>query len=113
MADAVLQLRAIIRERPDFASAYTAMASLLISGGDPAEAVRLLEEARARGVRSSAVDERLAAALLASGDPQRAVPLLRRILDHSPENVDAWNALAVASMQIGRAQDARQALRRA
>jgi arylsulfatase A-like enzyme/Flp pilus assembly protein TadD len=112
-SDAIAQLRAIIGERRDFASGYMALAALLIGSGDPAEAVRVLEQARAHGVVSPEVDERLGTAHLASGEPQRAVPVLRRAVEQSPDNVDAWNALAVASMQMGRSQDARQALRRA
>jgi Flp pilus assembly protein TadD len=111
--NALVQLRAVIDARPDFASAYTAAASLLIGGGNSSDAVNLLEKARARGVASPDLDARLGAALLASASPERAIPVLRRALEGAPDNVDAWNALAVASLQLGRAQDARQALRRA
>ena len=110
---ALRELRALIAARAGFASAYTAAAALLIRRGEAPEAVRLLEQARADGIESAEVNERLGAALLASGEPGRAAAVLREVLEGAPGHADAWNALAVAYLQTGRTGEAREALTRA
>src|SRR5439155_3766664 len=74
--EAAALLRSVIAERPDFAVAYTTLASVLIDGGRAREAIDLLENASRRGMRTPELQARLGAAYLAAGDAAHAAAAL-------------------------------------
>ena len=71
--------RGILEERPDFAPAMAGLGHVALVKGDPAEAVRRLEEARAMGP-TEATDELLVTAYTAAGDTRRAREASDRVL---------------------------------
>ena len=95
------QLRAVVDQRPDFAAAIDAMGALLLAQGRAKEAVVLLNEARAGGLRHRAVSERLAAALLAVKDPRGAIAVLEPVVEAEDAAVDARLLLARAYAALG------------
>jgi arylsulfatase A-like enzyme len=98
---AVRQLRLIVNHRPDFAAAIDAMAALLIAQGRAKEAIALLSDARAGGLRHRVLAERLAAALLSMKDPRGAATILRPLVDAEGAAVDARFLLARAFSAMG------------
>src|SRR5262249_62240547 len=52
-ADAAALLRGVVADRPDFNVAYSSLASVLIAGGQPREAVAVLQQAASRGLRGA------------------------------------------------------------
>jgi arylsulfatase A-like enzyme len=98
---AITQLRLIVGQRPDFAAAVDAMAALLIAQGRGKDAIALLSDARAGGLRHRVLAERLAAALLATKDPRGAAAILKPVVDTDGAAVDARFLLARAFSAIG------------
>ena len=61
--------------------AYTSLASVLIAGGQPREAVAVLQQAASRGVDAMEIQGRLGSAYLAAGDLKRAQAALEPVSD--------------------------------
>lgn len=99
--EAIRQLRHIIAQRPDFAAAVDAAGALLIARGRPSEAIVLLNDARAGGLRHRVLAERLAAALLARKDPKSAVSVLTPVVDSDTAAADARFLLGRAYSALG------------
>lgn len=111
-AEAVALFRDVIRTRADFTAAYLTLASVLIETGQPGEAVKVLMEARRRGLADPKIPERLGAAYLSAGDRQQAVRVLEPLMA-TGASVDAMNALAVAYAEGGQHDRARALFARA
>ena len=111
-AGRVEELLAIVRARPSFVAARLTAASMLINGGQGADAVALLEDAR-RPDAPLALRERLGAALLAAGRADDAEGVLAEATSHQDASADAWNALGVARAARGKSEEARAAFDRA
>ena len=105
--EALDALLGILRERPDFVAARTSAATVLIAGGDPRAAVRLLEAGVAAGGESPELSARLGRARQAAGDARGAVAALERARSAGDENPDVATDLAIADAALGRADAAR------
>jgi choline-sulfatase len=110
---AMAQLRKIVDQRPDFAAAIDALGALLIARGRAKDAVTLLAEARAGGLRHRVLAERLAAALLAMKDARGAVAVLEPVVDTDAAAADARFLLARAYAATGNTANAIAQLRSA
>ncbi|MGH9346488.1 MAG: sulfatase-like hydrolase/transferase [Vicinamibacterales bacterium] len=110
---AIRQLQLIVQQRPDFTAAIDATGALLIARGRPKEAVALLGDARAGGLRHRVIAERLAAALLAAKDPRGAVAVLQPVVKADEWAADARFILARAHSAIGQPIEAAEQLRAA
>lgn len=106
--EAAAALRTIIAARPDFVGAHTTAASILIQAGRPAEAVDLLGAARAQGLDSPQIADRLGAAALAAGRPADAAAVLEPLAAAPAPMIDSLNTLGVAYAELGRAAEARR-----
>lgn len=100
----------LVAERPAFAAARLAAASLLIETGRAREAVGLLESAAAAPDATTALAERLGAAWLAAGEPGHAAEVLTPVVAAATASAEAWNAIGVARAQLGLHAEARSAL---
>jgi choline-sulfatase len=107
-AEAASLLRSVVAERPDFAVAYNTLASVLIQGGQPRDAVKVLEDAARKGVSTPDLQARLGSAYLAVGDAAQAAAALEPLAARGNASVDALNTLAIAYAQLGRRAQARQ-----
>jgi tetratricopeptide (TPR) repeat protein len=83
---AAADLGGVIAERPDFLAAYITAASALIQNGRPGEAVALLQTARARGLESLQLADRLGVAL--GTDRSAAIDAWMRAVDLVPDDYD-------------------------
>jgi arylsulfatase A-like enzyme/Tfp pilus assembly protein PilF len=109
-AEAAALLRGVVADRPDFTVAYLNLASVLIAGGQPQEAVAALQQAAARGVDGAEIQGRLGAAYLAAGDLKRAQAALEPVSDPSlAGGLEALNSLGVVWTQTGHHDRARRA----
>ena len=109
-AEAAALLRGVVADRPGFTVAYLNLASVLIAGGQPQEAVAVLQQATARGVDSTEIQGRLGAAYLAAGDLKRAQAALEPVSDPSlAGGLEALNSLGVVLTQNGQPDRARRA----
>jgi arylsulfatase A-like enzyme/Flp pilus assembly protein TadD len=99
--DAIRQLRALIEQRPDFASAYEATATLLIDTDRPREAVDVLTTALTRGLRHSVLTERLGAALIAAGQPRTAIEVLEPAVQANVDALELRYTLGLAYAAAG------------
>ena len=107
---AIRELRALISERPEFAAAYEAAATLLLETGRPRDAIVLLSQAQSRGLNHRALAERMGAALLASGDAGAAVALLERATALEPDALEVRHTFALALIAAGDHKRARDVL---
>src|SRR5262245_16167350 len=109
-ADAAALLRGVVADRPDFTVAYSSLASVLIAGGQPREAVAVLQQAASRGIGGAEIQGRLGAAYLAAGDLKRAQAALEPVSDPSlAGGLEALNSLGVVLTQTGQHERARRA----
>ena len=108
---AVRQLRLIIEQRPDFAAAVDATGALLAAQGKTAEAIALLTDARAGGLRHRVLAERLAATLLAARDARTAAGVLEPVIEADQAAVDARFLLARAYNALGNPRAAAEQLK--
>jgi hypothetical protein len=107
---AIRQLRMVLDQRPDFAAAVDAAAALLVARGRTKEAMTLLGDARAGGLRHRVLAERLAAALLAAKDAKGAIAVLAPVVESDGVAVDARFLLARAYNAVGNVAGAREQL---
>src|SRR5262249_20620581 len=109
-ADAAALLRGVIADRPDFTVAHLNLASVLITAGQPRDAVAVLQQAIARGVDATEIQGRLGAAYLAAGDLEKAAATLEPVADPSVAGgLEALNSLGIVLTQMGRHDRARRA----
>jgi tetratricopeptide (TPR) repeat protein len=87
---------------PRFADAYLNYASLLERSDAAAEALDLLERARAAGVRDPDLETRLAVLELRKGNVEAAEQAFRRALDLHPRDAGPLEAMARISSRRGR-----------
>jgi choline-sulfatase len=98
----------VLSARPDFASARTSAATVLLSQRRANEAVRLLREAPASQRESPQILARLGAALRDAGDLGGAAAALEQARRLDDGNVDVLADLAVVYAAQGRTADARR-----
>ena len=109
-AEATALLRGVVEDRPDFTVAYTSLASVLIAGGQPREAVAVLQQAASRGIDAMEIQGRLGSAYLAAGDLKRAQAALEPVSDPAlAGGLEALNSLGVVLTQTGQHERARRA----
>lgn len=81
-----------------------------VQAGDPDQAARAMHHLQAAGriglVRPGSIDRRLASLYLLRDEPSAALPHLRRVLDHAPEDADAWVRLASVADRLAAGGDA-------
>lgn len=102
--EALAALQSIVRARPDFATARTSAAAMLMVEGHARAAVTLLREAP---VATPDVLAKLGVALRESGDESGAVTALERARDAGYRNPELANDLGVAYARLGRSAEAR------
>jgi len=109
-AEAAALLRGVVADRPDFTVAYSSLASVLIAGGQPREAVAVLQQATSRGIDAREIQGRLGSAYLAAGDLKRAQAALEPVSDPAlAGGLEALNSLGVVLTQTGQHERARRA----
>ena len=108
---AIKQLRSVIEQRPDFAAAIDALGALLIGQGRPKDAIAVLSDARAGGLRHRVLAERLAAALLATKNPRAAVAVLEPVVEADDAGPDTRFLLARAFNAVGDVAEAVEQLK--
>ena len=107
--EALGSFAAILRERPDFLSARTSAATVLMTIGRASEAVRLLREAPADQAATADVLAKLGAALRETGDLAGAATSLEQARRARPGDAGIVEDLAVVYASIGRQAEARAA----
>ena len=98
---------AILAQRPDFMSARTSAASVLLDGGHAADAVALLRAAPSAQARSAPLLAKLGTALEENGDLAGAATALERARSNGDQNPEIADALGVAYARLGRTSEAR------
>jgi tetratricopeptide (TPR) repeat protein len=89
---------------------YLALAEIYESMGKPAEATRVLRDARAVLPDSAAIGVALGRNLIAAGDNSAAADVLTRVTQQSPGEAEAWHRLAEARIALGQGRAAIAAL---
>jgi arylsulfatase A-like enzyme/Flp pilus assembly protein TadD len=98
---------ALLRERPDFETARTSAATVLLSEGRTDAAVALLEAAPPEQRGSPQLLARLGSALRQRGDLQKAAAAFERARQAGDQNPDLFNDLGVVYARLGREAQAR------
>jgi arylsulfatase A-like enzyme/Flp pilus assembly protein TadD len=112
-AEALDGFAAVLRERPDFLSARTSAATVLMAIGRAPEAARLLREAPADQAGTPEVLSKLGAALRESGDLSGAATSLEQARRARPDDAGIVEDLGVVYATLGRVADARAAFQEA
>ena len=107
-AEALSAFLSILKVRPDFISARTSAATVLLALGRGPEAVQLLRDAPPSQDDSSDRLAKLGVALRETGDLKGAVGALERARQQGNENPELLNDLAVTYAGLGRSADARR-----
>lgn len=105
--EALTAFSGILRERPDFLTARTSAASVLLDVGRAADAVALLRAAPGAQARSAQLLAKLGAALEDAGDLSGAATAFEEARSGGDRNPDLVDALGVVYARLGRAADAR------
>jgi arylsulfatase A-like enzyme/Flp pilus assembly protein TadD len=106
-SEALAGFTAILRERPDFLTARTSAATVLLSAGRASEAVTLLREGPPGQSGSPQLAAKLGAALREGGDWRGAAAAFERARAGGDQNPDLFNDLGVVYARLGRTADAR------
>jgi len=104
---ALREFLAILRERPDFLSARTSAATVLLSTGRGSDAVRLLEEAPLSQHASAEWSLRLGAVLRELGRMREAATVLEAARNAGAIETELTQNLATVYAALGRTNDAR------
>jgi arylsulfatase A-like enzyme/Tfp pilus assembly protein PilF len=104
---ALSEFLAVLRQRPDFITARTSAATVLVSLGRPADAVALLRAAPGAQATSPEILAKLGTALRAAGDVRSAAVAFDRSRAAGNQNPELLNDLGVAYGQLGRPDEAR------
>jgi arylsulfatase A-like enzyme/Flp pilus assembly protein TadD len=105
--EALAAFRALLAERPDFVTARTSAATVLLSAGRAAEAIQLLEAAPGAQATSPEVLAKLGAALRDAGEASAAARAFEKARDTGNRNPELLNDLGVLYARLSRAADAR------
>jgi arylsulfatase A-like enzyme/Flp pilus assembly protein TadD len=106
--EALSAFLSILQTRPDFISARTSAATVLLTRGRASEALRLLREAPADQADSGELLAKLGVALRETGDLKGAVVAFERAQHADNQNPELPNELAVTYAALGRTDDARR-----
>jgi len=106
--EALSAFLAILKVRPDFISARTSAATVLLALGRGPEAVQLLNDAPPGQENSTDRLAKLGVALRETGDLKGALRALERARQEGNENPELLNDLAVTYAGLGRPVDARR-----
>jgi len=106
-ADALAAFESILKDRPDFLTARTSAATVLLATGRASEAVALLRAAPPEQLESPELLTRLAAALRDAGDLRGAAALLERARAARPRDLELAGDLAVVYAALHRVAEAR------
>ena len=104
---ALSEFVAILRERPDFLSARTSAATILLNNGKGNDAVRLLEEAPSSQHGSAEWSIRLGAALREVGRMREAATVLEAARNAGADDAELTQNLATVYATLGRTSEAR------
>jgi arylsulfatase A-like enzyme/Tfp pilus assembly protein PilF len=105
--EALAAFMVLLRERPDFVTARTSAATVLLSKGRAGDAVAVLNAAPPGQRGSPQLLARLGGALRDSGDLQGAAAALERARRAGNQNPDLFNDLGVVYARLGREAQAR------
>jgi Flp pilus assembly protein TadD len=112
-AEAMTEVRTIIRNHPSFSTAQGQLASMQRQSGDLPGAVATLEAMVRRGIADERLTIVLADYLAESGALPKALGLIDAVIAAHPDDVEAHNSLGVVAMRMGQHDRARQAFRNA
>jgi arylsulfatase A-like enzyme/lipopolysaccharide biosynthesis regulator YciM len=87
---AIVSLRKVIEEKPDFINAYDRLAKVYEANGEPANALDILEKGVSRFPDRSELLEPLAEAYQSAGKRAKAIDIVKRILEHKPEDTGSY-----------------------
>ena len=108
---ALSEFLALIRQRPDFITARTSAATVLVTSGRPADAVALLRAAPEVQATSPEILAKLGTALREAGDLRGAAVAFERSRAAGNQNPELLNDLGVVYGRLGRFDEARTLLR--
>jgi arylsulfatase A-like enzyme/Flp pilus assembly protein TadD len=106
-AEALSMFLALLRERPDFLTARTSAATVMMSTGQAPAAVALLRAAPAEQAGAPEILARLGTALQRAGNLKDAAAVLERSRAAGNQNPEILNDLGVVYAQLGRIAEAR------
>ena len=106
-AEALSTLTAVLQARPDFTSARTSLATVLLSQGRSRDAVQLLRDAPPEEQASPELLEKLGAALRDAGDLHAAAATFEQARRAGDRNLSSLQDLAVTYARLGRTAEAR------
>ncbi|MGE5243796.1 MAG: sulfatase-like hydrolase/transferase [Betaproteobacteria bacterium] len=106
--DALAGFRSVLQQRPDFLTARTSAATVLIAGGRAADAVALLRAAPPEQEGSPELLTKLGAALQGTDDLRGAAAAYERARAAGDQDPDIFNSLGVVYARMGDADRARQ-----
>lgn len=90
---AIVSLRKVIEEKPDFLNAYDRLAKVYEANGDPGKALDILEKGVSRFPDRTELLEPLAEACQSAGERAKAIDIVRRILEHKPDDTGSYSKL--------------------
>ncbi|HEY6146702.1 MAG TPA: sulfatase-like hydrolase/transferase, partial [Thermoanaerobaculia bacterium] len=102
-AEAIPIARKLVAEHPGMKTGYLQLGYLLQQHGDPKGALRVYEQAVARGLGGESLDRKRALLLSESGKPADAVRILERY--RQSEDLDTLNALGIALTDADRPEE--------
>jgi arylsulfatase A-like enzyme/Flp pilus assembly protein TadD len=105
--DALAAFLEVLEARPDFLTARTSAASVLVATNRAEDAVRLLRDAPADEASSAELLAKLGSALRSAGDLKGAAATLERARETGNRTADVVQDLAVVYAQLGRVAVAR------
>jgi arylsulfatase A-like enzyme/Flp pilus assembly protein TadD len=97
----------LVRERPDFITARTSAATVLMTGNRAVDAIALLRDRPASQAAAPEILAKLGAALREAGDLEGAATAFERSRAAGDENPEIFNDLGVVYAQLGRVGEAR------
>jgi tetratricopeptide (TPR) repeat protein len=105
--EALSQFLALVRERPDFLTARTSAATVMMATGRPADAAALLRAAPGAQASAPEILAKLGAAIERTGDLQGAAAAFERSRAAGNQNPEIFNDLGVVYAQLGKVSEAR------